>query len=58
MKLNMQNQLDQNLSMKSGTLNWIEEEVGNSIELFSTGEDFFNRTLLAKALRLKINGTS
>jgi hypothetical protein len=38
------------LNIKPDTLNLIEEEVGNSLELIVTGDSFLNRTPMAQAL--------
>jgi hypothetical protein len=37
------------------TLNLIEEKMGNSLELIGTGDNFFNRTVIAQALRSTIS---
>jgi hypothetical protein len=43
------------LYIKPDTLNLIEQKVGNSLELASTGNKFFNRTPVAQVLRTTIN---
>ena len=49
--------IDQYLSpcRKPDTLNLIEEKVGKSLELIGTGGHFLNRTLMAHALRTRID---
>ena len=44
-----------NLIIKPETLNLIEEKVGKSLELISTGQNFLNRTPMADALRSRID---
>ena len=46
------------LSKKPDTLNLIEENVGNSLDLIGIRKDFLNRTLIVQTLRPTINGTS
>jgi hypothetical protein len=41
--------------MKLETLKIIEDKVGKSFEVMGTGEKFLNRTLMACALRSRIN---
>jgi hypothetical protein len=41
------------LHIKPDTLNPIEENVGKSLELIGTGENFLNRTPMAHALKTK-----
>ena len=43
------------LHVKSDTLNPVKEKECNSLELFSTGDDFLNRTPIAWSLRKIIN---
>jgi hypothetical protein len=43
-----------NLNIKPGTLNQIEEKVGNNLEFIHTGDNFLNRTPQARALRSTI----
>ena len=43
------------LKVKSDTLNPVKEKEYNSLELFSTGDDFLNRTPIACSLRTIIN---
>jgi hypothetical protein len=43
------------LNIKPDTLNLLEEEVGNSLELFGTGGNFLNKTPNALALRSRID---
>ena len=43
------------LNIKPGTLNLIEEKVGNSLELIGTEKNFLNRTSMAHALRSRID---
>ena len=43
------------LNIKQYTLNLAEEKVRKNCELIGTGEDFFNRPLLALALRSTVN---
>ena len=43
------------INIKPNTLNLIEEKVGKSFELISTGGNFQNRTPMAHALRLRID---
>jgi hypothetical protein len=47
----------EDLNIKPGTLNLIEEKVGKSLELIGTGGNFLNRTPMAQALKIK-KGTS
>jgi hypothetical protein len=42
-------------NIKKDTLNLIEEEVGKSLELIGTVRNFLNRTLMAQALRSRID---
>ena len=48
-------QVDQDLKIKPDTLNLIEEKVGNSLECMDRGGIFLDRTLMAQALRSKID---
>ena len=41
--------------IKPGTLKLLDEKVGKTLELIGTGENFLNRTLIAWALRSKID---
>jgi hypothetical protein len=43
------------LNIKPDTLNLIEEKVGKSLELIGTGGNFLNRTLMAHALRSRVD---
>jgi hypothetical protein len=43
------------LNMKLNTLNLIEEKVVNSVESFSTGNNFLNRTPTTQAQRSTMN---
>jgi hypothetical protein len=43
------------LNIKPGTLNLIEEKVGKKFELIGSGRNFLNRTLMARALRSRID---
>jgi hypothetical protein len=43
------------LNIKSDTLNLIEENVGNCLELVGTRNKFLNRTTIAQTLRSTIN---
>ena len=43
------------LHIKSGTLKLLEEKVGENLEHIGTGENFLNRTLMAYALRSRID---
>lgn len=45
----------EDLTMKPDSVNLIEQNVGNSLELIDIGNHFLNKTLLAQALRSKIN---
>jgi hypothetical protein len=45
----------ENLTIKSDTLNLIEEKAGSSLEHINTGDNFLNRTLRAQASRSAIN---
>ena len=47
-------QVDQR-SIKPGTLKLLEEKVGKTLEHIGTGENFLNRTPMARALRSKID---
>ena len=52
-------QVDQDLNINLGTLNLIEEKVGNSLKCISTGDNFLNGTPVVQAIRSTINnGTS
>ena len=54
--LKTQVQMDQRpLSIKSATLNLIEEKVGSTLEHVGTGNHFLNRTPAAQTLRETIN---
>ena len=44
-----------NLNIKPDTLTLVEEKVGKSLQLISTGEIFLNRTPMAHALRSRID---
>ena len=44
-----------NLHIKADTLNLIEHQVWNSLEVIGTGDNFLSRTPVAQGLRLKIN---
>jgi hypothetical protein len=43
------------INIKSGTLNLMEEKVGESLECIGTGDNFLNRTPTAHILRSTIN---
>jgi hypothetical protein len=43
------------LNVKPDLLNLIEQKVGNSLKLISTGHNFLNGTSMAQALRSRIN---
>ena len=43
------------LNINLGTLNLIDEEVGNTVEYTGTGDKFPNRTLVSQALRSTID---
>jgi hypothetical protein len=43
------------LNVQPDTLNIIEQKVGNSLELVSTGDKFLNTTPMAQALMSRIN---
>lgn len=43
------------LKIKQDTLNLIEEEVRNSLELMGTREDFLNKAQTTQALRSAVN---
>jgi hypothetical protein len=43
------------LNIKPDTLNLVEEKLGKSLELIGTGGNFLNRTLMAHALRSRID---
>ena len=43
------------LNVKADTLNLIEEKLENSLELVGIGDNFLNRTPMAKALRSTID---
>jgi hypothetical protein len=43
------------LNIKPDTLNLIQQKVGSNLELFSTGDNFLNRTPVARALRSTID---
>jgi hypothetical protein len=43
------------LQIKSDTLNLVEKKVGKSLEHMGTGEIFLNRTLVAYALRPRMD---
>jgi hypothetical protein len=45
----------EDLKIKPGTLNQIEEKLGKSLELIGTGRNFLNRTPMAHALRSTID---
>jgi hypothetical protein len=44
----------EDLNIKPGTLNLIEEKVGKSLELIGTGGNFLNRTPMAQVLRSSV----
>ena len=44
-----------NLYIKPGTLKLLEEKIGKTLEHIGTGENFLNRTPMARALRSNIN---
>ena len=43
------------LNIRTDTLNLTEKKVENSLELIGTGKDFLTTTLIAQALRTRIN---
>jgi hypothetical protein len=52
---NLKSKRIKDLSIKLNILNFIEEKVGNTLELIGTGNKFLNRTPTAEALRPTIN---
>ena len=47
--------MDQDLNLKTDTINLIEEKVGKSLKLIGTGGNFLNRTPVVHTLRSRID---
>jgi hypothetical protein len=47
--------MDQGFSLRSGTLNLVEGQVGESLEFNATDTSFLDRTLIAQALKTTTN---